>query len=423
MRAAVKSHPRALFVIIIVAVLAGCGGNNSGGGNNSITPPPILTYSSVVVNDLNRDGKLDIAGALESTSTSSDGTVTIREYVIVYLQDPANPGKFLSPVRYDLGGVGAAVSIAAGDLNGDGQPDLVTADMGSGSVSVLLQDGTGSGHFLPAVTYAAGAGAASVAIGDLNGDGKPDIAVAGYGVQVLFQNPNSPGKFLSPTTFHIPWNAPNSVTIADLNGDGYADLIAPTVSQVAVFLQNPALPGNFFSATGYDAGQQPWGAAVGDLNGDGRPDIAVANYGPPNQRSGTSVSVLLQNPAVSGTFLTPANYATDRVSMVVQIGDLDGDGRPDLAVANNGAVLTTCPPNCDSVGSSVSVLLQDPANPGTFLPSTNYSTTKPVGSVAIGDMNGDGKADLVLSYEDSIVIRFQDPNAPGKFLDASAITN
>jgi hypothetical protein len=416
MRAVLKLQAQPLLVTSLLVALAGCGGGSSS-GNNSKTP--ILNYQSVITGDLNHDDKLDIAACVTSTSVGP----IIENYVAVYLQDAANPGTFQPPAHYTV--AGTCEAIAMGDLNSDGQPDLVAANLNMDNVSVLLQDGTGSGHFLRAANYPAGTGPCALAIGDLNGDGKPDIAVAGYDVAILFQNPNSPGTFMAPTTLYIPWGAPNSVATADLNGDGNADLVAPTVGNVAVFLQDPAMPGNFFSAVGYSAGVQPWGVVVGDLNADGRPDIAVANFGPPNQQSDASVSILLQNPSAPGTFLAPANYATARLSTAVQIADLDGDGHPDLAVANDGALLTTCPPNCIMLGSGVSVLLQDPANSGAFLPATNYApfdSTESVRSVAIGDMNGDGKPDLVLAYYDKIVIRFQDPNAPGKFLGETVVT-
>jgi hypothetical protein len=115
----------------------------------------------------------------------------------VLLQDPAHPGSFLAPVTYAT--PGSSIDVAVADLNGDSKPDLVVANLaplGTGSVSVLLQDPAHAGQFLAATSYAALGQPLSVAIADLNGDGHPDIALAdGPSAGVLLQNAASPGTF------------------------------------------------------------------------------------------------------------------------------------------------------------------------------------------------------------------------------------
>lgn len=395
------------FVACTILADDGCGG-----GVGSVIPP-FSFYSSVAVGDLNGDGKPDIATCFAFVA----GAPPHPGSVAVYLQDPAHPGTFLPPATYSVGN--DPEWIAIGDLNGDGKLDIVTANsilnangLGSSNVSVLLQDPARPGQFLAATDFATGKVPVSVAIGDLNGDGKPDLAVADTsGISLLFQDPSHPGSFLSATTLSVG-SAASSVAIGDLDGDQKPDLVATTEAGVAVLLQNTTMPGTFSTPTTYGAGLQPSGVAIADLDRDGKPDLAVANRSP-NGGTG-SVSVLLQNSAAPGTFLAATNYNTGILSSVVAIADLNGDGRADLAVANNVSR--------GSFDGSLSVLLQDPASPGHFQATTNYPGTDQVLSVVAADMNGDNRPDLVIAQSGGIVIRFQDRANPGAFLPITVIT-
>jgi len=399
-----------LIATLALGSLASCG--SAGRGN--VVIPPFNSYSSVAVPDLNGDGKLDIIACYSKVS----GPPPHPGIVAIYLQDAANPGTFLSPVNYDVGN--DPVALAIGDLNGDGKPDIVTANTimnadgtGSSSVSVLLQDPANPGQFLSAASYSTGFSPVAVAIGDLNADGRPDLAVADTtGISLLMQNPAAPGTFLAATTITIGNGGTSAVAIADLDGDGRADLVASTSSGVNVYLQDPTSPGRFLSPVTYKAGEQPIFIAIQDLNGDGRPDLAVANYGTPDDGSTASLSVLLQTTSGAGLFLPATNYSTGIRSSVVVTADLNGDGKADIVVANSG----------DLSGSSVSVFLQDPLAPGTFQPATNYAGSGVISWVAVGDMNGDNKPDLVI-VDSGIVIRPQDPANPGQFLPPVVIAS
>src|SRR5262249_41720668 len=146
---------------------------------------------------------------------------------------------------------------------------------------------------------------------------------------------------------------------------------------VQVLLQDPANPGKFLAPADYSVGNDPFTIAVGDLNGDGKLDIVTANasLGPINP---SGISVLLQSG--SGKFLTAANYSTGNVVNSVAIGDVNGDGRTDLVVADSGGV---------------SILLQNSASPGTFTAGGSVAVTGGASSVAVSDVNGDGVPDLV----------------------------
>jgi len=224
--------------------------------------------------------------------------------------------------------------VAIGDLNGDGKSDLATANLGNMSglstVSVLL--GNSDGSFGVTTDYGTGDFPLCVAIGDLNRDGKPDLVTANSGtypdyagtVSVLLGHGD--GSFGAKTDYSTG-SSPSSVAIGDLNGDGRLDLaVANNESNtVSVLLGNGA--GGFGPKTDIPAGGSPYSVAIGDLNGDGLADLAVGHDG-----REPIVSVLLGNG--DGTFGPRFDYGTEPYTVSVAIGDLNGDGRPDLVAAN-----------------------------------------------------------------------------------------
>jgi hypothetical protein len=213
--------------------------------------------------------------------------------------------------------------VAVGDFNGDGLLDLAVADYGSNSVSVLL--GNGDGSFQVPLNFAAGSKPASVAVGDFNGDGQLDLAVANYvfGGSVSVLLGNGDGTFQAPLNFDAG-NHPKSVAVGDFNGDGLLDLAVANYgsSNVSVLLGNG--DGTFQPARNVAVGPRATAVAVGDFVGDGVLDLAVL--------SGT-VRVLLGNG--DGTFqTTPVSYVAGSSPMSVAVGDFNGDSSLDLAVAN-----------------------------------------------------------------------------------------
>ena len=188
--------------------------------------------------------------------------------------------------------------IATGDLNGDGVLDLVSANKGTGVVSVLL--GNGNGTFGTKVDYAAGADPRDVTIGDLNGDGILDLAVAsnsGNQAAVLIGNGN--GTFAAPTLFNVG-GSPLGVRILDINNDGRGDIVTAnqTGNNISVLL-NTTPTGNptpTFSTQAFPVVLNPTGVASGDFNNDGKTDVVVSALG------SADVSVLLNS--------TPTGSAT-----------------------------------------------------------------------------------------------------------------
>jgi hypothetical protein len=288
-------------------------------------------------------------------------------------------GTFGAAVNYGAGT--NTRSVAIGDFDGDGKPDLATADVNSG-VSVLL--GVGDGTFNAAVYYGVGQSPQSIAVGDFNRDGAPDLATANYSdnnVSILLNTASSLTISFNAAVNYGAGTNPYSVAVGDFNGDGIPDLAVANSNSNNVSVLLGKGDGTFNAAVNYGAGTNPYSVAVGDFNRDGKPDLATANYGSNN------VSVLLG--VGNGTFNAAVNYGAGTGPESVAVGDFNRDGKPDLAVANY-------------LDSNISILLGDGL--GAFATAVNYATGVTYADfVAVGDFNGDGKSDLAVANWDNQV--------------------
>jgi hypothetical protein len=304
---------------------------------------------------------------------------------------PFTPGPG-SPITTGAG----ATFVATGDLNGDGRPDVVVVNSGTtaNSISVLLS--TGGGAFAPPVNITVGPGPADVAIGDVNGDGRPDLVVTNSNDTISVLLNVGGGAFAAPSTLaDFPGSLPEGVAIADVNHDGANDIIVTNSAGSSVTLFLGAGFGTFtapikISTTAPAAttgGGSPSGVAVADYNGDGNLDLATAN------NDGTA-TILLGNG--NGTFqpavninLTPSATSSCGDPDAILSADLNGDSKPDIAIA------------CTTSGS-VSVLLGN--GDGTFQTPVSYSTAAGNaggGPEAIAAADFDGKTGIDLVIADS----------------------
>jgi hypothetical protein len=324
--------------------------------------------SGVAVADLDGDGKPDLASANRESNC-----------VDVFLNK--GDGAFGASRTYGAGRDPFTAAVA--DLNGDGKLDLVTPNRLSNDVTVLL--GRGDGTFGAPVAFAAGQGPEDVAVADLNGDGKLDLAVADiYGNSVSMLPGRGDGTFGAPTTLASGGHYTRRVVVADLNRDGKLDLVTASYQSpkgVSIFLGRG--DGAFGAPTTYSAGSGATGVAVGDLDRDGKLDLAVAN------QDSNGVSVLLGRG--DGTFGVPNSFASGKHPNMVVMADLDGDGKLDLATA-------------DHVGNSVSVL--HGYGDGTFEAPTAYAVGKGPADLVVADLNGDGRLDIVTAdlYGKSVTV-------------------
>jgi hypothetical protein len=376
-----------------------------------------VTYS-VAVGDVNGDGKLDLVVANGDQQDNSDGSVG----VLLGNGD----GTFRPVVTYDSGATFSDFVVMA-DVNGDGKPDIVVAntgggDNGDGSVSVLL--GNGDGTLRPAVTYdSGGQGPDSVAVGDVNLDGKPDLLVAngcfgincasGPWVGVLLGNGD--GTFQPAVIYDNGGLIPKAVAAADVNGDGKPDMLVANLysfsldpKAVGVRLGNG--DGTFQSEVfyGVSSGNGASSIEAADVNLDGELDILFVN----DTDSNGGVGVLLGNG--DGTFQPVTTYASggsETGGPGLAVADVNGDGKPDLLVANYAGY---CVPDC---GGAVDLLLGN--GDGTFQAAASYSSGGyGAQSVAVADLNGNGKPDAAVAHNS--LSAFGGPGPVGVLLNADA---
>jgi hypothetical protein len=262
-------------------------------------------------------------------------------------------------------------------------------------------------------------GPASIVVADVDGDGKLDIVALNEDNNevTIFRNISTPGT-LTTDSFAAPLNFPagstaRALAVQDLNGDGLPDIaVANTITPGTItILQNESTPGNITFATPVTlaTGNNPSCVVIGDLDGDGYPDIAVANY------SGSSVSILrnlgIGGNITSNSFATHVDIPTIASCYVVALGDMDGDGKLDLVVGG-----TT---------SSEIAVLRNTSTPGSittnsFAAPVTFAAGAWVDAMALGDINGDGKLDIALSCQESTKLSiFQNTSTPGSFTSSS----
>jgi microcystin-dependent protein len=383
-----------------VSVLLG----NGDGTFQNPQPVALGDFGPVAVADVNGDGKADLVTPNHGVPGSPGNTVS----VLLGNGD----GTFQLPQTRQTFPVGAfPTSVAVVDLNGDSIPDIVTANRDDGTVSVLL--GNGDGTFQKQRTFAAGSSASggpfSVAVADVNGDGKPDIITAnsdgsGYPyhpgtVSVLLGNGD--GTFQPQQTF--PVNVHNLIAplaVADVNGDGKPDIITDSYSyhshgyNVNVLLGNG--DGTFQPQQTFPVGVHGLSLplAAADFNGDGKPDIVVANF------LNHTFSVLLGNG--DGTFQAPQTFPVFPPPTSVAVADVNGDGKPDLVTANADGTAGVLLGNGDGTFQNLR----------TFAAGSNGSLFR---GVAVADLNGDGKPDIVVPNRRSNTVRVLLGNGDGTF--------
>ncbi len=279
-------------------------------------------------------------------------------------------------ITQDLGTGGAALAdVQAGDFDGDGDQDLAVANAFSDTVSILLNDGTGTYAVHATLTAGASDLPVEITVADLDADNDLDLTVANFDSDrvIIFKNDGNAG-FTSFSAV-VTGDGPQDIGVGDLDGDGDLDLAVPNWydSTVSVLLNNGDT--TFATRVNYPVGSFPHGITVADLDGDGDKDLAVTS----NVTSGT-VTVLLNDGV--GIFTQTVTLPVGNNPNELEAGDLDGDGDMDLVVSNNAA-------------NGISVLLN--YGNATFAGTVDYAAGSNSNGIDFADFDGDGDLDVVTS--------------------------
>ncbi len=281
---------------------------------------------------------------------------------------------FLTPFSVPAGASEGAAAV--GDFNGDGKPDLAVSNFNGLASAVSVALGNGDGTFLPAVASPNSAGSWSMVAGDFNRDGKLDLAAASVGANAInLLLGNGDGTFQAPVAYAVGATV-NRIAKGDFNGDGADDLVGVSTGYGGtLFVLKNAGNGTFLPAQGYSAGLGAQDVSVADLNRDGKLDLVTAN-----QSSAGGVATLLGNG--DGTFQSSRSFPASTAPYRAAVGDYNEDGVPDVAVLNT------------YISNQFSLILG--TGDGGFqaphsYPMPNGGSTQ----LQAADFNGDGHLDLI----------------------------
>ena len=285
----------------------------------------VIRAFSTAVGDFDSDGKLDLAFSNIDTASVS------------VFRNTSSIGNISLAPKVDFPTGSFAFSVATGDLDGDGKLDLAVSNAGSNTLSILRNTSSiGNISFASKIDFAVGSNAQAVAIGDLDQDGKLDLVVANGISNTLsvFKNTSTNGMISLATRVDFATsNDPRSIAIVDLDQDGKLDLAVTnsTNSNTLSIFRNTSISGMISFATKLDfaANSLPISTAVGDFDKDGKPDLAIVN-------SLSNLASIFLNTSTIGTIslATKVDFATGNNPFSIVVEDLDGDGREDLATAN-----------------------------------------------------------------------------------------
>jgi hypothetical protein len=364
----------------------------------------------VAIGDIDGDGKPDLVVSNQSSfnisvlrNVSTSGSITT--------------GSFQSHVTF---AAGAGQKVAIADIDGDGKPDVVVANGVSNTVSVLRNTSTSgsitTGSFAAQVALNVNSVPLSVTIGDLDGDSKPDLAVTRRDDNsvAIYRNTSTSGSitsssFAAQVTVSLG-ASPQDVAMGDVDGDGKLDLaISHSGTNAVSVIRNNSTngsltSGSFASPVSFSVGTTPMGIAFGDVNGDAKIDVAAVNM------NSNAVSVL-QNKGVSGgitsgSFASQVLFGTGSGPQFLALGDVDGDGKPEIITTSDQTSTLSVLRNTETADPVPEVTFRADMRPlqraGIFNPATD--TLKVLGNftgVETSDWGSAAKGGVSMRLEDS----------------------
>jgi hypothetical protein len=352
---------------------------NGSGGFSAMTPAPVgQSPRGGALGDFNRDGKLDVV----TGSTIAD-TVTFLPGL--------GTGNFGTPVTSPI--TATAYYLTAGHFNGDGIPDLAVTGQTNGKRTVILR-GEGDGIFTTAGFFSAGSDSRNPVLCDFDRNGHTDVAVANAGTSnvVVLSGSGNFGFSLSSSVGTD--NGPAGAVSGDINFDGYCDVVTANEGSDSVSILMGGGLGNSLGAPTIPTGTSPLGAAAADFNLDGRIDLATVN------RDDGTITIFRGNG--EGWMFESQTAAVGELPGAIAAADFNQDGAMDLVVANQGL-----PSDVNS--DTINVLYNDTVG-GFYLEHTLTAGDIPL-DVKTGDFNGDGLPDIVVanSRSDKVTFYFAEP--------------
>ena len=372
-----------LFQTVTILLGNGSGGFTSAGGY-------VASYGveALVLTDFNADGNLDIIGALGDARAMGPQLNNGNIDVLLGKGDGTFDGSVaLLPPSSSSGSL--PTLLLSADFDRDGKPDFVTTDSLAGKMSLFR--GLGSGRFEVSVPLAV-QGAVDGAVGDFNGDGRPDLAIVSGTPQNLTIILRAANGFQTPLVIPLPERA-SAVGAADFNGDGKLDLAVATAPPIGSTSTTPAGltiwigdgKGNFTASPTRGGFVGIRSLAVGDVTGDGKPDVVVADGGSPFSTPAVPGGIWVLPGDGAGGVGTGVKYPIGPYPQRLRLGDLDGDKKLDLVVGSNNS------------GSFSTIVALNVGN-GTYPASTVISQDFGPSDFSVVDFNADARPDIVASY-------------------------
>ena len=318
-----------------------------------------------------------------------------------------NSSSFAPQVDFTV--VSAPQGVAIGDLDGDGKSEIAVSNYTDTTVSVFRNTGNnGTISFGPKMDFTIGYSPVSIAMQDLDGDGKLDLIAANSSWHTfsVLRNISTNGtiSFDNRVDFTTE-NNPRFFAIGDLDGDGKPDLVVPNpyINTASIF-RNTSTTGtiSFAAKSDFTTGNSPEGIAIGDLDGDGKPELALMN-------SADNTISAFRNTSTSGaiSFAAKVDSTTGQTPRSIAMGDLDTDGKLDIAVLNSDGTASVLR-NTGTIGTLSFSSKVDFASGGDH-------------SLVLGDIDGDGKPDMVLTDGNSVVSVIKNTGASGTVSFASNV--